>query len=133
MKALEHIRYVLLDGGYIIYEAYTACIMFLSGILVLNPYTDVFSNGKAYALLSIVIDEKAFGALLLFSGLCSLFALYTLDLDFRKWAMLGQSFIWGTLFCLLVASSYSAWFPMLLAMNCLFCVAVFARINKEII
>lgn len=128
MKLLTKTREIFLDGKYGIYEVYSASVLLLSSLIILNPFTDVFSNGKSYLILSHITSEAQFGSILLFCGLCSLLSLYLDNKSMRIWFSLIQAIIWASLFALMVSASYSSWLPILFVMNSIFSAIVFARL-----
>jgi hypothetical protein len=88
--------------------------LLLSALSVISPYSDVFSNGRAYILLSNTITEAQFGGIITFFLMLSAFSLYSGDLKFRFWVNIAICVFWVVQFTLfIVAQDYSGYLTWL--------------------
>lgn len=126
-------RYIFLVADYEPFEFLAAIAMFTSAMVLLNPYTDLYTNGASYKLVSAIVSESFLGTILLFAALNKFFALMCGDLHYRMWVTSIAAFIWGFLFVVFLSGNLSVWFPWMLGLFCLVSAATAARMRKDII
>jgi len=131
MHPIQNTKLIFLQGGYLLYEAFSAVVLLYSSLLLFNPFTRIFDN-RSTKLLALFVSENELATVFLILGLATAYALYTFKLPYRRFAMLAHAILWGVVFVMMVASNPAGWFPPLLATNSLFCAIVFARMTHDI-
>lgn len=131
-RIIALLKYIVLRSEYEMFELFIGLILFISSLLILNPYSDLFSNGGSYIIVNSLFSEEAFGAILLFISLLSILGIVSAEMHIRKWAMLGQTGTWTLIFALFVSSPGSVWFPSLLFLFSFFSAIIYARIKRDI-
>ena len=126
-------RYIFLVADYEPFEFIAAFAMLFSAMVVLNPYTDIYTNGASYQLLSAIVSESVLGTILLFVSLNKFFALMSGDLHYRSWITTVATLVWGFLFVVFLTGNLGVWFPWMLGLFCLVSAATAARMRKDII
>lgn len=126
-------RFIFLTADYEPFEFLASLIMMVSGIVLLNPYTDLYSNSHAYAYLSALTSEPVMGAILLFVALNKFFALMDGRLQYRMWVTSAAALIWFFLFVVFLAADLSVWFPWTLGLFCIISAAAAARMHRDIV
>ena len=113
-------------------EYLTTLTLFISTVIILNPYTSIFTSGKNYILISHLISEQTFGTVNLFFLLLSLFSIFDGNKSFRKWTLIAVSVYWAVQFSLFLSSYSAGYLTWLVCIFALQAVIPAGRLAREI-
>jgi hypothetical protein len=125
-------RFIFLTADYEPFEFLASFVLLISGLVVLNPYTDIYTTSHSYDYVKLITTEPVLGTLLLFVSFNKFFALLHGSLTYRMYITIAASFTWAFLFVIFLSADLGVWFPWIFGLFCLVSAATAARMHRDV-